>query len=101
MSPPTAFVSYARGDLDVRMLRDIARQMSIFGTPYVDDLQDHRGTDRMVTVLAALWAADTFVAVVTPHYGLTDWTRDEFVVARHRGIPVIARLPGGRLLRVC
>lgn len=94
----TVFVSYARRDLHIQTLRTIARQTSVFGIPYIDDLHNHSGSDRTTTVLAALYAADTFVAVVSPHYRTTAWTTGEFDVATRRGIPIIARLSDGRLL---
>ncbi|MFI9504613.1 TIR domain-containing protein [Nocardia sp. NPDC052566] len=83
------FVSYARRDNAQSDLLRISQQVSEFGAPYVDDLYEHGETPRGRIVVAALLAAGSFVAVLTPNYLRTPWTRSEFEVAAWRGIPIL------------
>lgn len=92
------FVSYARRDNTPQSLRGVERVVAKLGTPYVDDVHGYDAADRRTAVESALEAAGIFVAVVTPHYLHTSWTRREFVLAVHRQIPILALLPDGRLI---
>ncbi len=88
------FVSYARRDNDLHALRTIEQTVAQFGEPYIDDLHHERfGTDRHEIVETALSNATIFVAIVTPHYLSTPWTRKEFAVAIARGLPIRTLLP--------
>jgi len=93
------FVSYARRDNDVAALRRIERLLRFVGQPYIDDLHHHDyGIDRHEIVEAALQKAIAFVAVASPHYLQTNWTRKEFGLALGRRIPMFALLPSGTLV---
>lgn len=83
------FVSYARQDNNIEDLRRIERQVAIFGQAYVDDLHDHGRRNRQEIVEYALWAAGLFVAVFSPNYLKTVWTRKEFELAVRRGTPLL------------
>ena len=97
-SEPQGFVSYARRDHDDNALRRVERRLAGYGRPYVDDLQDHRGHDRLAMVEHALESAHLFVAVLSNAYLRTAWTRREFESAIRRDIPMMALLPDGTLL---
>lgn len=92
------FVSYARQDNGCDTLRRIQQQVVTLGNPYIDDLQDHRGRDRLVMVEQALESAHIFVAVVSPSYLKTAWTRREFEIALNRDITMVALLADGALI---
>lgn len=93
------FVSYARRDHDPDALRRIEAAVTSLGVVYVDDVHGHEAADRRAVVLNALHAAAVFVGVVSPHYLRTPWTWREFVYAINRGIPIMALLPDGRLIK--
>jgi hypothetical protein len=85
------FVSYARQDNDHSSLA-VIKDSLLFMTSnlYIDDLFDHPGNiSRFMTVERALRDADTFLAVDSPRYLTTAWTRWEYDVARMRGIPIL------------
>jgi hypothetical protein len=84
------FVSYARQDNDLDVLRRIERHVTALGRPYVDDLHGHEGHSRREAVEQALSTAGSFVAVLSPNYLTTAWTRKEFDIATCRGIPLLA-----------
>jgi hypothetical protein len=84
------FVSYARQDNDLDALRRIELHVMALGRPYVDDLHGHEGHSRRDTVEQALWTAGSFVAVLSPNYLTTAWTRKEFNIATCRGIPLLS-----------
>jgi len=93
------FVSYARRDNDMTALQRTERLLRFLGQPYIDDLHHHtHGTDRHEIVEEALRKATAFVAVASPHYLQTYWTRKEFGLALGRGIPISALLPSGTLV---
>lgn len=83
------FVSYSRRDNTPRSLRAIAERLARLGRPYVDDFQDNEICDRQNEVEQALYAAELFVAVRTPNYLRTAWTRWEFDVALERHLPIL------------
>lgn len=91
------FVSYARQDNDDDALRAVERRLAELGDLYIDDLQDHRGHDRLATVERALESARLFVAVLSTAYLTTTWTRREFEFAVRRGIPILALRTDGTL----
>lgn len=93
------FVSYARRDNCDDALRRIQQQVATLGSPYIDDLQDHRGRDRLAMVEEALESAQAFVAVMTPSYLKTAWTCREFEFALRRDIPMMALLTDGTFVR--
>ncbi len=79
------FVSYARRDNDDEALREIERQVktSLPGcTPYLDDLHHDVHRDRYDGVKHAFLESKAFVAVCSPSYALTKWTRKEYFWAR-------------------
>ncbi|MFI2473452.1 toll/interleukin-1 receptor domain-containing protein [Nocardia xishanensis] len=92
------FVSYARRDNQDSDLLRIRAQVSNLGLPYVDDLHDHSERPRSHTVVNALLAADTFVAVLSPNYLQTPWTRGEFAVAVQRKMQLLFLTPPGNLI---
>jgi hypothetical protein len=92
------FVSYSRQDNSDDVLWRIQQQIASLGTPYVDDLQDHRGRDRLAMVEAALESAHLFVAVMSPAYLKTAWTRREFECALRRDIPMLGLLSDGTVI---
>lgn len=74
------FVSYARRDNDETALREIEEQVRNLlpdGTPYIDDLH-HGGHKRHQGLKLAFNESDAFVAVMSPWYLRTRWTRKEF-----------------------
>jgi hypothetical protein len=92
----TIFVSYARRDHGLDALQGIEERVLRYGRPYIDDLHHHRhGANRHDAVEAALRSATAFVAVLTPYYLHTPWTCKEFLLACHRGIPILVLLPNG------
>lgn len=92
------FVSYARRDNCPAELRSIEIVAARLGTVYIDDVHGYDAPDRRAAVESALAQADVLVGVATPTYLRTTWTRREFAIAVQRGIPIIALLPGGRLV---
>jgi hypothetical protein len=93
------FVSYANRDNDLAALRRIERLVTAeVGRPYIDDLHNHDQVDRQAAVELALSTAESFVAVASPHYLRTTWTRMEFASALRRGIPVRALMADGSLV---
>ncbi|MGW4370043.1 toll/interleukin-1 receptor domain-containing protein [Nocardia takedensis] len=92
------FVSYARRDHQQVDLIRIKEQVSGLGQPYVDDLYDHSNRSRSETVVDALLFADTFVAVMSPHYLQTVWTRGEFSIALRRRLRLVFLSPSGELV---
>lgn len=89
------FVSYARQDNDVESLRRIERQVAMLGHPYLDDLHNHGWRDRQETVERALRAAEMFVAVLSPNYLRTVWTRKEYEFALCHELPLLALCSDG------
>lgn len=88
------FVSYARRDNSSEHLKKIGSFLSLTGHVYIDDLEIHDPSrDRVRTVTDALTQADSFVAVQSPHYLRTEWTRWELARALHGNIQVMALLP--------
>jgi len=95
------FVSYARRDNDLDGLTEIAGQVAHLGCPYIDDARHHdEDADRTAVVEEALRTAAAFVAVRTPHYLRTPWTRWEYLTAQRSGIPMYELVPGQRLVRL-
>ncbi|MEU1965882.1 toll/interleukin-1 receptor domain-containing protein [Micromonospora sediminicola] len=84
-----AFVSYSRRDNPFGRLIEIEEQLARIGGAYIDDLHHPPNVDRHVAVIAALDTADAFIAVITPHYPLTPWTRYEVKEAARRGLPLL------------
>ncbi|MFD5402774.1 TIR domain-containing protein [Streptomyces griseorubiginosus] len=94
------FVSYARRDNNVERLCEIRALLGGSDCTYVDDLEVHDpSTDRTHAVVGALECAETFIAVYSEHYLMTEWTRWEFESALHMGIEVAALLPNNRFVR--
>jgi hypothetical protein len=93
------FVSYIRRDHDVASLQKIQTLLTSLGRSYIDDLHDHGESDRRETVERALNTADVFVAVFSPNYRTTPWTKWEFELATLRGIPIFILLPDGVLVK--
>lgn len=78
------FVSYARRDNDVEALREIERQLKTLlpgCTPYIDDLHHDVHGDRYYGLKRAFVESTAFVAVRSPSYARTKWTRKELVWA--------------------
>lgn len=74
------FVSYARKDNDVEALREIERQVKKWlpgSTPYIDDLHHDTHGDRYDGLKRAFVESTAFVAVCSPSYARTKWTRKE------------------------
>jgi TIR domain len=94
----TVFVSYARRDNPPDALKVIEKALLGFGDVYIDDLHGLLAADRGAAVESALEQASVLIAVVTPYYRDTAWTRREFACALERKIPIIALLPDGRLV---
>lgn len=92
------FVSYLRKENSRSTLLAAAQAVARLGDSYIDDLEDHVGVERHHTVTAAVRRADVFVAVVTPGYLTTPWTRWEFGVATLLRIPRYALLPNRALV---
>ncbi|MFI7159630.1 TIR domain-containing protein [Micromonospora chalcea] len=84
-----AFVSYSRRDNPLGRLAEIEALLSRIDTIYIDDLHHPLDVDRHVAVIAALDAADAFIAVASPHYPQTPWTRYEVKEAARRGLPLL------------
>ncbi|WP_435151018.1 toll/interleukin-1 receptor domain-containing protein [Micromonospora aurantiaca (nom. illeg.)] len=84
-----AFVSYSRRDNPLGRLAEIEELLSQIGTVYIDDLHHPTNIDRHLAVIAALDAADTFIAVASPRYPQTPWTRYEVKEAARRGLPLL------------
>jgi hypothetical protein len=93
------FVSYARRD-NAKSLPEIERLIS-WGTPYIDDLHHSRhGGARHEAVEFALRASHEFVAVLSPSYLRTPWTRWEFRQAVRRRIPMVALVGNSRFVPI-
>ncbi|RAS60241.1 TIR domain-containing protein [Lentzea atacamensis] len=93
------FVSYSRRDNEQTLL-EIERLIS-WGTPYIDDLHHSRhGGDRHEAVEFALRASQEFVAVLSPSYLRTPWTRWEFGWAVESGIPMVALIGNSKLVPI-
>ncbi|MET8756396.1 TIR domain-containing protein [Lentzea sp. NPDC004782] len=85
------FVSYSRKDNDDDALREIERQVRDLlpgSTPYLDDLHHDPDHDRHEGVERAFCESDAFVAVVSPRYRRTHWTRKEFRWAVASPMPI-------------
>ncbi|MDX3658177.1 TIR domain-containing protein [Streptomyces sp. ID05-26A] len=79
------FVSYARRDNDDEALREIERQVKMLlpgCTPYIDDLHHDAHGDRYYGLKRAFVESTAFVAVRSPSYARTKWTRKELAWAR-------------------
>ncbi|GGM98208.1 hypothetical protein GCM10011609_40280 [Lentzea pudingi] len=77
-------MSYARKDNDVEALREIERQLKTLlpgCTPYIDDLHHDAHGDRYYGLKRAFVESRVFVAVRSPSYARTRWTRRELVWA--------------------
>ena len=96
----TAFVSYARMDHNISSLLRIEKDVAKIGEPYVDDLQDHSTRDRRAAVLQALGSAEVFIAVSSPNYLKTPWTRWEFEFASRHGLRILILAADGKLAEV-
>jgi hypothetical protein len=83
------FVSYSRRDNPVNRLIEIESHLRHIGNVYIDDLHHPPNVDRHVAVKAALMAADAFVAVISPNYLHTPWTRYELSEATNRSVPLL------------
>ncbi|MEU1644412.1 toll/interleukin-1 receptor domain-containing protein [Micromonospora zamorensis] len=83
------FVSYSRRDNSLLRLAEIEVRLSHIGEVYIDDLHHPLDVDRHVAVIAALGAADVFIAVASPQYPHTPWTRHEVKEAARRGLPLL------------
>jgi hypothetical protein len=94
-----AFVSYSRRDNTLGRLAEIEARLSHIGEVYIDDLHHPSNVDRHVAVVAALDAASVFIAVVSPHYPQTPWTRYEVKEAARRGLPLILLTETGAVRR--
>lgn len=84
------FVSYSRIDndeTDLRELEDQVRNLFPDSTPYIDDLH-HGGHKRHQGVRRAFEESAAFVAVLSPWYLRTRWTRREYRWALKRRIPM-------------
>jgi hypothetical protein len=90
-----AFVSYNT----LGRLAEIEARLSHIGEVYIDDLHHPSNVDRHVAVVAALDAASVFIAVVSPHYPQTPWTRYEVKEAARRGLPLILLTETGAVRR--
>ncbi|MGK5521267.1 toll/interleukin-1 receptor domain-containing protein [Micromonospora sp. URMC 107] len=84
-----AFVSYSRRDNPLRRLAEIEAQLSHLGHVYIDDLHHPPSIDRHAAVIAALKTAEVFIAVTSPNYPHTPWTRFEVSEAARRKIPLL------------
>lgn len=93
------FVSYARRDNE-KNLPEIERLIS-WGTPYIDDLHHSRhGGYRHEAVGLALHTSHEFVAVLSPSYLRTPWTRWEFRWAVRKGIPMVALIGNSKFVPI-
>ncbi|MGW5081873.1 toll/interleukin-1 receptor domain-containing protein [Micromonospora echinospora] len=84
-----AFVSYSRRDNPLGRLTEIEAQLSHLGQVYIDDLHHPRGINRHAAVIAALETAEVFIAVMSPNYPHTPWTRFEVSEAARRQVPLL------------
>ncbi|MET8367625.1 toll/interleukin-1 receptor domain-containing protein [Micromonospora sp. NPDC005194] len=90
-----AFVSYSRRDNPLGRLAEVELQLGAIGDVYIDDLHHPPNVNRHVAVIAALEAASTFIAVLSPHYAQTPWTRYEVREAARRGLPLLLLTEAG------
>ncbi|MBQ0894651.1 toll/interleukin-1 receptor domain-containing protein [Micromonospora sp. U56] len=97
----SAFVSYSRRDNSLGRLAEIEARLSHIGEVYIDDLHHPLNVDRHNAVIAALDAADVFIAVMSPHYPQTPWTRYEVKEAARRGLPLLLLTETGAVRRAC
>lgn len=93
----TVFVSYARGDHSLWRLRKIESRVLEFGEPYIDDLHGLGAPDRRRHVKERLEAASVFLAVSSPAYFRTAWTRWELLRASTLGTLMMALAPSGEV----
>lgn len=91
------FVSYARRDNSVNRLTSINDLLRTVGQPYIDDMHHSEEVARHVSVMEALYLADVFVAVRTPNYMRTPWTRLEVGLAKRRGLRLLVLGPDDKL----
>lgn len=90
------FVSYARRDNDDEALREIERQVKTLlpgCTPYIDDLHHDAHRDRYDGVEHAFLESRAFVAVYSPWYARTKWTKKECRWANASELPVYVLIP--------
>ncbi|MET8203090.1 toll/interleukin-1 receptor domain-containing protein [Micromonospora taraxaci] len=96
-----AFVSYSRRDNPLWRLAEVELRLGAIGDVYIDDLHHPPNVDRHVAVIAALDAASSFVAVLSPHYAQTPWTRFEVREAARRGLPLLLLTEAGVVRMGC
>jgi len=87
-------------DHNISSLLRIEKDVAKIGEPYVDDLQDHSTRDRRAAVLQALGSAEVFIAVSSPNYLKTPWTRWEFEFASRHGLRILILAADGKLAEV-
>ncbi|WBB79571.1 hypothetical protein O7606_26050 [Micromonospora sp. WMMD882] len=82
-------MSYSRRDNSLERLVQIEALLGHLKSVYIDDLHHPHDIDRHFAVTCALEAAGTFIAVVSPNYLHTLWTRFEASEAARRGVPLL------------
>jgi hypothetical protein len=85
------FVSYTLRDgiLNPHILREVELVLAKMGTPYIDVLHN-RSYYPQAHVVKMLNQASVLFACLTPEILKSNWVQFELMVARTRGIPILA-----------
>lgn len=92
------FVSYVRHENGPDRLAEIERVLAGLGEIYIDDLHGIDASDRHAMVTGVLDGSSVLVAVASPSYLATPWTRFEYEFALRQGKPILALLDGDKII---